>query len=255
MIKFFRKIRQSLLVEGKTGTYIKYALGEIILVVIGILIALQLNNWNEKRVLERETYTILNSLRSEMLSNKTDLEEVLLDHNQNLEAGKEILTFFGDPVSPTHDDHLFELFNLFGGNYTFDPSTGVLKTSIATGLIANINNEELKSLLTGFEDQTYDTNESTIEFREVRNSHFRPILYKYLGMTEAYSYRYEIMPKSKFPHQFNELFMNQELESLTANLVVLRKEAIDEEVELMGTIDRIVALLDEEITSNAFHTP
>lgn len=49
MIKFFRKIRQNLLSEGKTGKYLKYAIGEIILVVIGILIALQINNWNENR--------------------------------------------------------------------------------------------------------------------------------------------------------------------------------------------------------------
>ena len=48
MIKFFRHIRQSLLAEGKTGKYLKYALGEILLVVLGILIALQLNIWNEK---------------------------------------------------------------------------------------------------------------------------------------------------------------------------------------------------------------
>ena len=49
MIKFFRKIRQNLLVENKTGKYFKYAIGEIFLVVIGILIALQINNWNESQ--------------------------------------------------------------------------------------------------------------------------------------------------------------------------------------------------------------
>ena len=56
MIKFFRKIRQNLLMGNKTGKpafaagrYLKYAIGEVILVVIGILIALQINNWNEER--------------------------------------------------------------------------------------------------------------------------------------------------------------------------------------------------------------
>jgi len=44
MIKFFRNIRQNLIMENKTGKYLKYAIGEIVLVVIGILIALQLNN-------------------------------------------------------------------------------------------------------------------------------------------------------------------------------------------------------------------
>ncbi|WP_411767072.1 DUF6090 family protein [Winogradskyella sp. A3E31] len=48
MIKFFRHIRKNLLEQNKTGRYFKYAIGEIILVVIGILIALQINNWNEK---------------------------------------------------------------------------------------------------------------------------------------------------------------------------------------------------------------
>jgi hypothetical protein len=48
MIKFFRHIRQSLILENKTGKYLKYAIGEIVLVVIGILIALQINNWNEQ---------------------------------------------------------------------------------------------------------------------------------------------------------------------------------------------------------------
>ena len=49
MIKFFRHIRQKLIMENKTSKYLKYAIGEIVLVVIGILIALQINNWNENR--------------------------------------------------------------------------------------------------------------------------------------------------------------------------------------------------------------
>lgn len=49
MIKFFRKIRYDLMEKNKTGRYFKYAIGEIFLVVIGILIALQINNWNENR--------------------------------------------------------------------------------------------------------------------------------------------------------------------------------------------------------------
>lgn len=69
MIKFFRKIRQRLLMEQKTAQYLKYAIGEIILVVIGILIALELNNWNEERK-RKENYRatieqIYNSLELE----------------------------------------------------------------------------------------------------------------------------------------------------------------------------------------------
>ena len=59
MIKIFRHIRQNLIMENKTSKYFKYAIGEIVLVVIGILIALQINNWNQKRqdrILEKDYY-------------------------------------------------------------------------------------------------------------------------------------------------------------------------------------------------------
>ncbi len=55
MIKFFRQLRHSLIMENKTSKYLKYAVGEIVLVVIGILIALQINNWNEVKKLEAKT--------------------------------------------------------------------------------------------------------------------------------------------------------------------------------------------------------
>jgi hypothetical protein len=66
MIKFFRKIRQKLLQQNKVGSYFKYAIGEIFLVVIGILIALQVNNWNENRKDQREGVAILKNLKSEL---------------------------------------------------------------------------------------------------------------------------------------------------------------------------------------------
>ena len=62
MIKFFRHIRQNLIMENKTSKYLKYAIGEIILVVIGILIALQVNNWNENRKLIKQHKALTLSL-------------------------------------------------------------------------------------------------------------------------------------------------------------------------------------------------
>ena len=70
MIKFFRKIRQNLLMENKTGKYLKYAIGEIILVVIGILIALQINNWNENKKLEAKTQDYYKQLLEDLKKDK-----------------------------------------------------------------------------------------------------------------------------------------------------------------------------------------
>jgi len=75
MIKLFRKIRQRTLTEnppngraGKFGNYLLYAAGEIILVVIGILIALQINNWNEKEKLKTEEVRYLKNFKQSLLS-------------------------------------------------------------------------------------------------------------------------------------------------------------------------------------------
>jgi hypothetical protein len=77
MIKFFRKIRQNLLTEGKTGKYFKYALGEIILVVIGILIALQINNWNEYRKDINKSRAILGEFKKDLASDTTGINRVV----------------------------------------------------------------------------------------------------------------------------------------------------------------------------------
>lgn len=84
MIKFFKKIRQNLLYERKTGKYLKYAVGQIILVVIGILIALKINNWNEsnkKRNLKKEY----------VVSLKTDLVKDTSQLNNRLKQNKKML--------------------------------------------------------------------------------------------------------------------------------------------------------------------
>ena len=66
MIKFFRHIRFDLMEKNKTGKYLKYAIGEIILVVIGILIALQINNWNDKEKLKVEEVNVLKNFQQSL---------------------------------------------------------------------------------------------------------------------------------------------------------------------------------------------
>ena len=74
MIKFFRKIRQKMLTENKFSKYLIYAIGEIILVVIGILIALQINNANENQKKRDFEITILENIKEDILADKVDCE-------------------------------------------------------------------------------------------------------------------------------------------------------------------------------------
>ena len=92
MIKFFRHIRQNQIMENKTGKYFKYAIGEILLVMIGILLALQVSNWNSTRIknkLEKTTLSQLNSDINTMLGDvKGDYEALKMGTKSHLNVLK-----------------------------------------------------------------------------------------------------------------------------------------------------------------------
>ena len=90
MIKFFRKIRYDLMEKNKTGKYFKYAIGEIILVVIGILIALQINNWNENRINSGKQQDYLIGL-------KNDIEKQIASFNTSIQR-YDILSGNGESI-------------------------------------------------------------------------------------------------------------------------------------------------------------
>ena len=84
MIKFFRKIRQNLLSENKTGKYLKYAIGEIVLVVIGILIALSINNWNEGRKDQTQELKYLIGIKSDLEVDLVRIEVAIHRYNRKI---------------------------------------------------------------------------------------------------------------------------------------------------------------------------
>ena len=106
MIKFFRKIRQNLLSEGKTGKYLKYAFGEIILVVIGILIALQINNWNQNSKERNVEQEYLVSLNEEFNYNLIELEKMIKRNGFNADNALELSNLMG-PDNPSITENEF----------------------------------------------------------------------------------------------------------------------------------------------------
>ncbi|MFT5229429.1 MAG: hypothetical protein ACI9EV_002583, partial [Urechidicola sp.] len=75
MIKLFRKIRGKMLTENKFSKYLLYAFGEILLVVIGILLALQINSWNQQRMEDKKEVELLYGLKDEFHYNLITLAE------------------------------------------------------------------------------------------------------------------------------------------------------------------------------------
>lgn len=145
MIKFFRRIRQSLLSENKFSKYLLYAIGEIILVVIGILIALQINNWNENRknrITEADYYCrILDDFK---------LNEKLIDETTELTTHKiklckELILDLN--TIPNNRSELLNKFVLALRQDVFVPSNIAFEDITSSGQLKLLTDLELKNRL------------------------------------------------------------------------------------------------------------
>ena len=124
--------------------YLKYAIGEIVLVVIGILIALQINNWNETRKNNSWEQQFLNDLKNELVTNKEQLQDIdnIQTKKGNALAETIALVKKADPFNKSKIDSLFALTQV--SNPTFFPTTGVYDSGLSAGKIDNVRNEALK---------------------------------------------------------------------------------------------------------------
>lgn len=94
MPKIFRKFRKTLLSQSRFGRYLVYALGEIVLVVIGILIALQINNWNEAKKIKAKELTYLANIKTDLNVSIVEIEKYVLRCSSLIESGKRTLEYF-----------------------------------------------------------------------------------------------------------------------------------------------------------------
>lgn len=152
MIKFFRRIRQQLLEGGKFSKYLLYAFGEIVLVVIGILIALQINNLNSYESQRSAEKEYLVSLKAEFENNLTKVNESIDNVNTDVNAVQSLLRLF-DPeiIDATSEKQVSEMiYAVFGAGLAFKPSTSVLEDMIASGNLNLILNTQLRQHLATF---------------------------------------------------------------------------------------------------------
>ena len=147
MIKFFRKIRQRLLTENKFSKYFLYAIGEIVLVVIGILIALQINNWNENQKEIKLEQGVLKNLAQENKANQASIKQLIHTVSNCYEANYSLMELFAK-------DHLFlstqNIDSLIFNSLEFDrysPSENVLQELLSSGKLDIIQSDSLKNTL------------------------------------------------------------------------------------------------------------
>ena len=164
MIKFFRHIRKNLLMENKKSKYFKYAIGEIILVVIGILIALQINNWNTTQKDIAKEQQILLSLQEEFKQNITELK---FDHQINLSCVNAITTLLNFDETKDFETKIID--SLMGQVYnfaTFDARLGVINDLSSSGNLELIRDSKLRFKLNQWTGELSDYNEDIIIRRD-----------------------------------------------------------------------------------------
>ena len=164
MIKFFRTIRKDLMEKNKTGKYFKYAIGEIVLVVIGILIALSINNWNQDRIYNKERKYLISELLTEFENNLGHIKrmssrnEDIIARSDTIQEALPNLNFPGD------EQKLSEL--LVGRGViniaTYNPSAGMMNSMSNTSNFQHINNKSLRRNLLNWSGYVNDMKENEI---------------------------------------------------------------------------------------------
>ena len=156
MIKIFTKIRENLLFEGKIGKYLKYAIGEIILIVFGILIALSIDNWNQSINREMAEKEFIEGVKKDLELDKEYIEIILKHLNPKIDAysilDKELTMLKNKDKNSV--DSLFRKY--FLSQRTFYPISGSFQAAIAGNEINGFKNKKLTRGIIKLYDSTYD---------------------------------------------------------------------------------------------------
>lgn len=154
MIKFFRILRQKLLSESKFGRYMLYALGEIILVVIGILIALEINNANDLRKNKAQEQQLLVSLLEECEANLDLLENTILRNDSIYNRAINIGAFTGPNLPEISEKELSQLMvGAFKYESRYVPNLGTMNEINNSGKLSLITDPELRKAISEWQSQ------------------------------------------------------------------------------------------------------
>ena len=255
MIKFFRKIRQNLLMENKTSKYFKYAIGEIVLVVIGILIALQINNWNEKRKASIEELNILKALQSDFFTSKKRIEETIKIQSRVMKNSEVLIEIHERQNKSeinyfdTHLDSLDYLISYGISWYRAEPITGAYNSLISAGKIDLIQNQELRQVLaqfiadfeSGFEDQ-----DSAMKLLDILNNEIDHFILKIASnnFRERYNYSKRKIDTLNISASF---FSNDKFFGNLYLKQVLEYNRINRQKELLNQTNKILELINQEL--------
>jgi len=253
MIKFFKTIRQQLVMENKTSKYIKYAIGEIVLVVIGILIALQINTWNDQRKQENEEKQALVNIKQDFSYNKKLLQEVLTDTDEGIQSCLNVLKYTGNKPKPEREQYFDSLLNKVSITPYYYPRNGFLDDLINSGKLSLFKNVDLRNRLSSWKpmvDRLQERYNELNDYQHVMND-FIIEHGCWLNADEVITIERSVQfPKSGFDKDNRDLLGYIEFENLIENNAIYLDNYRGEIVNTRNLLDRILKLIDEEMNTN-----
>ena len=176
MLTFFRKIRKALLASGSTRKYLLYALGEILLVMIGILLALQVNNWNEWRKDRAEEELFLKELKSDFEINRTLYEQEMSILVNWLARIDNTSKYIEQPIPDSINTD--ELLNWYYGASAppFEPAEGALNEILNSGNLQILRNRQLRRHLSSWKNKGDIVRVHIDKIQKFREDQIRPYM-------------------------------------------------------------------------------
>ncbi len=144
MIPFFRKIRKQLAEDNQFLKYSRYAVGEIVLVVIGILIALQINNWNEDKKTRKRELTYLENIKTDLLLNIDELNKFIEARNSCIASCQAALRYYKSDVELDIEDFNRHSLNIMIW-YPFTQHDNTYQELLNSGNLAIISEKRIKN--------------------------------------------------------------------------------------------------------------
>jgi hypothetical protein len=245
MLRFFRQIRQKLLTENRFSKYLLYAVGEILLVVIGILIALQVNNWNEARKLRQVEIDSLSEILTGLRETHKEVELALEQDRRYRECNYKILDYL-DNRKP-YDESLDNCFGVYYWSPTVQLTTSAYDQLKLRGLEI-ISNDSLRNDLTEMFDTRFDVLKSEVELWDsqlllstlypLHTKHFR----KYYPPTWQI-YEDEFAK----PVNYEGLLDNEQFKNVLSEIISLRNWSVKTNEMLDEEIPILIGKIEEEL--------
>ncbi|NBC05344.1 MAG: hypothetical protein GVY20_16795 [Bacteroidetes bacterium] len=253
MITLFRRIRQKLIDSGSLTKYLFYATGEILLVVIGILIALQVNNWNEQRKSREAELFLLSSLKEDFELRYNELLEFDEARAKTIDAIHELNSIIHNPDELPASEKMDSLLALSLNALSFNDQFKTLDMLFSTGMINDLQNEQLKQSLIQWPQQVEEMMEEQRARGLLRSSISQDLMFKYIAIrdvNEKFTFRgYELKSGQPvtFPSDYPGLIADPAFERSLAQLEFLLQTNDRDSKILIKQAELIISFINREI--------